>query len=220
MSRSKRSSPKRPVSSDRVSRRSLPGVGDQPPAQFRIGEEIIMISTGSKRSLRLVLAAAFACSAVFAAGCNDEAEETTPASNGTVSQNGGSTETPDPDPAPETDSEAHRTVLAFQQAVLDLELEAAQAMVEETSRAYQSVTVGLDLIETLKNPQLPDSAKQMSLDKLTESWRGASTELVLEEGNSAIIAVTKSNGESVDVNLNFFDGEWLINSPDNILELR
>lgn len=179
-----------------------------------------MISTGSKRSLRLVLAAAFACSAVFAAGCNDEAEETTPPANGAVSQNGGANEAPDTDPAAETDSEAHRTVLAFQQAVLDLELEAAQAMVDETVPAHESVNQGLLVLENVAKPGIPDEVKQMSLATLTQAWSGATTELVLEEGNSAIIAVTKSNGDSVDVTLNYFEGEWLINSPDNILELR
>lgn len=179
-----------------------------------------MISTGIQRSLRLSLAIVFAGGALLVAACNGESND-----NGDNAQqsaqdgsqtptNGNGSETP------QVESEALATVLAFQQAVLDLEFETARTMVDETSAAHETMTTAVRTLENLSRPEIPDSAREMTIPRLTEAWRGASVELVLEEGNSAIVSVTRSNGETADVNLNLFEGVWLINSPDDILRLQ
>ncbi len=178
-----------------------------------------MISTGIQRSLRLSLALAFTGGALLIAACNGDSNENGDGAQPTVDRsqtatNGnGST-------ARQVDSEALATVLAFQQAVLELEFETARTMVEETSPAYADMTTAVELLESLSRPELPEEAREMTIIAVTEAWRGATAELIFEEGSSATVSVTRANGESVDVNLNFFEGVWLINSPDAIIQLR
>jgi hypothetical protein len=186
-----------------------------------------MISTGIKRSLRLTAALGVACFALSSVACNNPADEedgaTPPATeNGTpqtpVSDDEGAR---GENPAPATeDRGAMATVLAFQEAVLALEFEMARTMVDETSGAYANLTAGMTTLETLARPGMPEEARELTIPQLTAAWRGATAELVLEEGNSAIVSVTRSNGESSDVNLNLFEGVWLINSPDDLIRLQ
>lgn len=185
-----------------------------------------MISTGIQRSLRLTAALGVACFALCSVACNNAADEedgaTPPASteNGSTAPANGNQNAGRNTADNETDSEALATVLAFQQAVLDLELEVARTMVDEASPAYASVTSAITLLETLSNPDLDPDARDLSMPVLTMGWRGASAELVLEEGNSAIVSVTRADGQMVDVNLNYFEGSWLIVSPPDIMQLR
>jgi hypothetical protein len=178
-----------------------------------------MISTGIQRSLRLSLALVFAGGAMFVAACNGDSNENgdgarpTNGQSQTGSSSNGST-------APQVDSEALATVLAFQEAILGLEFETARTMVDETSGAYENMTSAVGILETLSRPELPDAAREMTIDRITQAWRGATVELVLEEGNSAIVSVTRANGQMVDVNLNYFEGVWLINSPADLIRLQ
>ncbi|MCR9216278.1 MAG: hypothetical protein ACFHWZ_01655 [Phycisphaerales bacterium] len=170
-----------------------------------------------------LLATVVACLAVALTGCNSESGDgetngsNTSTGNGNGGANNGSTDASTPE---QVDSEALATVLSFQQAILALELEEARSLVDETTPAYESVSTAMRTLELIQNPQIEDSARELALSMITGPWSGATAEVVVEEGNSAIIAVTRSNGDIVDVNLNFFEGEWLINGPDNIVELR
>jgi hypothetical protein len=180
-----------------------------------------MISTGIQRSLRLSLALAFAGGAMFIAACNGESDENGDGAQQTAQGDPQtSTDGNGSDNTPQVDSEALATVLAFQEAVLELEFETARTMVDETSAAHENMTTAVELLENLSRPEIPDEARDLTIPRLTEVWRGATVELVLEEGNSAIVSVTRSNGESSDVNLNLFEGVWLINSPDDLIRLQ
>src|SRR5690606_16311188 len=59
--------------------------------------------------------------------------------NGGSASNGGSTQNPG-----DVDSEPLRVVLEFQQAILALELERAQTMVDDTTPAYQSIVTAME----------------------------------------------------------------------------
>ena len=178
-----------------------------------------MTTIGSPK--RFLLLAAIAASLIVAlTGCNSESGDgdTDGASQSTNTDANGAGSGGE---APAVESEALATVLSFQQAVLDLDLESAQELVDETTAAYESVSTAITTLRNAtENPNLPDEARQLVLGAITGAWRGATTEIVIEEGSSAIISVTRANGESIDVNLNLFDGKWLINGPDNIVELR
>lgn len=175
---------------------------------------------GFHRSFRL-LAIGIASLSLVAIGCNSDTDDGAGAPSGTS----GGTRTPGT-PAnggaqtPETDSPALRTVLDFQAAVLDLDLPAAMAYVQEGTEAHASVEDAIVTLQGATNPNLPDETRQMIVGIVTGAWRGAEAEIVLEEGNSAIVAVTKSNGEQVDVNLNLFEGNWLIVAPRDAILLR
>jgi predicted small secreted protein len=179
-----------------------------------------MTTIGSPKRFFL-LASIVACFAVALTGCNGETDNgdgETNANGSNTSANG--TSGASGDATPEVESEALATVLRFQQAVLDLDLERAQALVDEATPAYESVSTAMTTLELLKNPEIDDDNRQLAISMITDPWRGATAEVAVEEGNSAIIAVTRSNGDVVDVNLNYFDGKWLINSPANVVELR
>lgn len=157
-----------------------------------------------------------ACAALALSGCNGESGDnndgagsqqrpTTPANNGADTQ---------------SSSEAMRTVHSFRDAVLELDLETAMSFVQEGTPAHASVREGITTLEATGNPNLPEEMRQSIISIVTGGWRGATTELVLEEGGSAIVGVTKSNGDLVDVNLNLFEGRWLIVSPNDVILLR
>jgi hypothetical protein len=185
-----------------------------------------MISTGIKRSLRLTAALGVACFALTSVACNnptDEEDGATPPSseNGTQTPAAGNEGANAENPAPaDADRDAMATVLAFQEAVLALEFETARTMVDETSGAYANLTSGMTTLETLANPGMPEEARELTIPQLIGAWRGATAEPVLVEGNAAIISITRSNGDMVDVNLTKIDGVWLISTPDSILQLR
>jgi len=172
---------------------------------------------GFHRSFRL-LAIGIASLSLVAIGCNSDTDDGAGApsgtSGGTRTPGNGGTQTP------QTDSPALRTVLNFQAAVLDLDLPAAMDYVQEGTEAYTSVEVAVRTLEGATNPNLTDEMRQSIVGIVTGAWRGAEAEIVLEEGNSAIVSVTKSNGEQVDVNLNLFEGNWLIVGPSDAILLR
>jgi hypothetical protein len=172
---------------------------------------------GFHRSFRL-LAIGIASLSLVAIGCNSDTDD----GAGTPSGTSGSTRTPGNGgtQTPQTDSPALRTVLNFQAAVLDLDLPAAMDYVQEGTDAYTSVEDAVVTLQGATNPNLPDETRQMIVGIVTGAWRGAEAEIVLEEGNSAIVSVTKSNGEQVDVNLNLFEGNWLIVGPRDAVLLR
>lgn len=185
-----------------------------------------MISTGIQRSLRLTAALGVACFALCSVACNNPADEEDGSTPPAATQNGDATpangnqnagaDTPDT----ETDGDAVATVRAFQEAVLDLDFELARTMVDETSGAHATLTSAIATMENLARPEIPDAARDVTIPTLTQAWRNATLSLVLEEGNSAIVSVTRADGQMVDVNLNFFEGNWLIVSPAEILQLR
>lgn len=182
-----------------------------------------MTSTGSQRSLCLLFALLLAGAIAIVPGCEDPepvqnngSSASSNTADGENTANAGTTQ----DPA-EVDSEPLRVVLEFQQALLALDLERAQSMVDETTPAHESIATAIQTLQTLENnPSLPDEARDMARNAIRLAWVDATAEEAVNEGGSAIIAITRSNGDTVDVNLNFFEGKWLIIGPDDLTQLR
>ncbi|MFG0292007.1 MAG: hypothetical protein ACIAQF_06385 [Phycisphaerales bacterium JB065] len=182
-----------------------------------------MTSTGPQRSLCLLFALLLAGAIAIAPGCkdpepaqNDGSSASSDSADGDSTSNTGTAQ----DPA-EVDSEPLRAVLEFQQALLALDLERALLMVDETTPAHQSIATAIETLQTLENnPSLPAEARDMARNAIRSAWIDATAEEAVNEGGSAIIAVTRSNGDTVDVNLNFFEGKWLIIGPNDLTQLR
>lgn len=184
-----------------------------------------MTSTGPQRSLCLLCALLLAGAIAIIPGCNGgESEDTN--SDGSSAQSDGQSAsngsgTPAADPTADVDSEPLRVVLAFQAAVIDLDFERAMTMVDETTPAYQSVRTASETMRILEeNPNIPDAERGLAMAAARGGWVGATAEEAANEGGSAIIAVTRSNGTVVDVNLTFFQDQWQIVSPDDAIQLR
>ncbi len=182
-----------------------------------------MTSTGPQRTLCLFFAMLLAGAVGILPGCKDPEPASNGGSSASTSETGGSSASntgTTQDPA-EVDSEPLRAVLEFQQAILDLDLETALTMVDETTPAHQSVATAVQTLQTLRdNQSIPEEAREMSRNAIRSAWVGATAEEAANEGGSAIIAVTRANGTIVDVNLNLFEGKWLIVGPDDLTQLR
>ncbi len=122
--------------------------------------------------------------------------------------------------AAQAEDSPQAVVRRFSAAILDMDLESTLTMVAPGSPAEKAVRQGMQLLAKTENPNIPGDAIRLIRAMMTKGWSYASIGTGSIDGETAAVPVRRPDQDDREIRLIRVKGEWLIQEPADIIELR
>lgn len=124
----------------------------------------------------------------------------------------------EPAPAAETTATAQGSINLFISSMEKREFDTALTCLDPASEGYKQIEQIVGTIKT--NSNIPPDAVELVKNFLSTGFVGMTGKVTQEEGDRARAELTPKTGAPLTVDINKFEGKWLIIAPQNIIQAQ